>query len=615
MPRKLLTSPQRLRLALRRLRLPLLLALALTGTVQAQSTWGGSSYDAPATDILRTAGVNPRTDLPLIGHGLSLEELPPLPNLPGTIDLTMPTDDLWVRIRNGFSMPDLQNSLVLSHQQRYMNQAEYLRRMVERSSKYMYYIVSELEKRGMPTEIALLPMVESSFNPMAHSPAAASGLWQFIPSTGRNYNLNQDFWVDERRDVVASTNAALDYLQNIYQMHGDWHLALASYNWGENAVGRAVRKNEAQGRPTDFNSLTMPNETRNYVPKLQALKNIFGSPQLMARLQLPSLPNRPYFETVTQNEPIDVKTAAKLAGMTQEEFVSLNPSHNRPVIKGNSRLVLPAEKVGTYMSNLEKHEGPLSSWKLYAPKPGERLDNIAPKYGVTAADLRRINGATGRLSMGTGEVLVPNSAEIGTLSEPLTAAPAIPAAPVVRVMTKAAPPPAPPVAKHKAPAVDIEHHVVKKGETLASLAKRYDVSVADLKRENHLKGELKSGTRLTITTEREERRGSKQAERSNDKRKGKLSRRDDDDDDEDECTGRRCKQTKAGKSAKAEKARGKASRRDDDDDDDDCRGRRCKPQKGKAAKAGKSGKADRDDDRHHSKKGKAEAKGSGKKHR
>ena len=172
------------------------------------------------------------------------------------IDLITAPDDLWDRIRNGFAMPNLGTPLVLDRQIWYASRPTYIQRMVERSRLYLYHIVAELEKRGMPTELALLPMVESAFNPMALSSARASGLWQFIPSTGKNYNLKQNWWYDARRDIVASTTAALDYLQMLYDMHGDWHLALASYNWGENAVARAIERNRARGLPTDYASLT-----------------------------------------------------------------------------------------------------------------------------------------------------------------------------------------------------------------------------------------------------------------------------------------------------------------------------------------------------------------------
>lgn len=337
---------------------------------------------------------------------LTVHEIQPLPRIPSPIDLTAETDDLWQRMRNGFAMPNLNNDLVLYHQQWYQNRPELLRRIVERSRRYMHHIVEELEKRGMPTELALLPMVESAYNPMAISPAQASGLWQFIPSTGRNFKLQQDWWQDQRRDIVASTSAALDYLQTIYEMQGDWHLALASYNWGEGAVKRAIERNAARGLPTDYSSLSMPNETRNYVPKLQALKNIFSNPKLMAELRLPELLNKPYFITVESTRPIDVTTAAKLAGMPVDEFVALNPSHNRPMIKPATPLVLPADKVGLFQTNLENHDEPLTRWQTYTLKPGEKLDKLAPRFGISLNDLKRVNGLQGRLKITAGSTLL-----------------------------------------------------------------------------------------------------------------------------------------------------------------------------------------------------------------
>ena len=185
----------------------------------------------------------------------------------------------------------------------------------------------------------------------AYSRSHASGLWQFIPATGKRFKLEQNWWKDERRDIVASTGAALDYLQAIYEMHGDWQLALASYNWGEGAVKRAVEKNIAHGLPTDYASLNMPSETRHYVPKLQALTNIFGNPALMVKLGLTEVINRPYFSTIDNVRPMDVKTAARLANMPVTEFMALNPAHNRPVIQAASSVVLPADKLDTFRSN------------------------------------------------------------------------------------------------------------------------------------------------------------------------------------------------------------------------------------------------------------------------
>lgn len=336
------------------------------------------------------------------------DDLPPLT----TIDLVTPPDNLWQRIRNGFGMPNLDSRLVADRQAWYLNRPEMLARIIERSRKYLYHIVDELEQRGMPTELALLPMVESAFNPLAASPARALGMWQFIPSTGKNYKLDRNFWVDERRDIIASTSAALDYLQNIYEMHGDWHLALASYNWGEHAVARAVAKNQAKGLPTDYASLTMPTETRYYVPKLQALKNIIAQPELFG-FQLDRVPNQPYFETVDLARDIDISLAAKLAELPLSEFIALNPAHHRPLIRGDQdhQLVLPTEKVQTFLSNLRRHEAqekPLATWRTHRLKEGEKLDKVASRFNVSVARLKQLNGITNRTKIGPGlNLLVP----------------------------------------------------------------------------------------------------------------------------------------------------------------------------------------------------------------
>lgn len=344
---------------------------------------------------------------PLVGQEIH-DDLPPLP----TIDLTVEPDDLWQRMRNGFGMPDLHGPLVADRQAYYLNRPEMLKRMLERSRRYLYYIVTELEKRGMPTELALLPMVESAFNPMAYSRARALGMWQFIPSTGKNYRLQQNGWVDRRRDIIASTSAALDYLQNIYEMNGDWHLALASYNWGEYAVARAIAKNAAKGLPTDYASLTMPGETRYYVPKLQALKNIIAQPELFG-LTLDPIPNRPYFGIIDVDTDLDVSTAAKLAEIPLDEFVALNPAYHRPVILGKdpNPLVLPTEKVAVFRANMERYEAedkPLSNWSTYTLKKGERLDSVANRHGISLAKLKQLNGITARTKVGPGfALLVP----------------------------------------------------------------------------------------------------------------------------------------------------------------------------------------------------------------
>ena len=427
-------------------------------------------------------GLATDTQFPLI-------ELPAPQLIPQPIDLTCETEDIFQRMRNGFSMPDINNDLVLYHQQWYLNRPDYLRRMVERSSLYLHHIVEELDKRGLPMELALLPMVESAYNPAAYSRAKASGLWQFIPATGKRYNLDQDWWKDERRDIVASTAAALDYLQAIYDMHGDWHLALASYNWGEGAVARAINKNRAQGLTTDYLSLTMPRETRNYVPKLQALKNIFSNPGLLAEINLPRIPNRPYFSTVTRATNIDVKLAAHLAEMPVQDFVALNPSHNRPVIQSDTPMVIPTEKYDTFINNLEAREDsnkPLSAWQSYTVRPGDKLEKIAPRFGMTVANLKAVNGIQGKIRIRPGLTLLVTGNEA---TGPMNMA-ALPEQPRF--------PEADPSPTRKTGAAP-RSHLVRKGETLPKIASQYGTSVSELKRINQLRSDrIQAGTRLTL---------------------------------------------------------------------------------------------------------------------
>jgi len=303
--------------------------------------------------------------------------------------------DLLIRLRDGFAMPDLDNELVLKYQSYYMKNPGSMRRLLENGRRYAYYVLEELERRGMPSELALLPMVESSYNPKAMSPARAAGLWQFIPSTGRSYGLSQSWWEDNRRDVISSTGAALDYLSYLFNLMGDWHLALASYNWGEGSVGRAIGKNQAQGLPTGYDDIRMPAETKNYVPRLQAIKNILRDPQLVAQLGLPVLPNRPYFESVAvYGKHIDLDTVAKLANISVDEVKALNPEHARPVMKVET-INLPKERVSQFKSNLNSHQElqkPLSRWGSYTVQPGEKPERIADRFNMSLAQLQEANG-------------------------------------------------------------------------------------------------------------------------------------------------------------------------------------------------------------------------------
>jgi membrane-bound lytic murein transglycosylase D len=316
--------------------------------------------------------------LPRAGNDIQLASLHPAlqsgkvqntaePDDTATEVLSVNEIDVWERIRQGAAIPDLENPLVDKQLEWYRNRPEYIQRTTLRASRYLFHIVQELEARGMPTELALLPFIESAFNPHARSTARAEGMWQFIPGTGRDFHLRQSAFKDERRSVLASTNAALNYLQKLHAMFGDWQLALAAYNWGEGSVQRAIKKNQAAGLPTDFNSLSarMPAETRNYVPKLQAVKNIVFNPERYG-IVLQKIDNQPYFVTIGKTRDIDVKVAAKLAEMPLDEFLALNTQFQH-VITGSARtqILLPHENAEKFTKNLANWKQPLSSWTAY----------------------------------------------------------------------------------------------------------------------------------------------------------------------------------------------------------------------------------------------------------
>ena len=319
------------------------------------------------------------------------------------------SNSVWTRITRGFAMAPFESELVRDWESWYANRPDYVARMIDRSRHFLFHIVEQVEKRGMPTEIALLPMIESAYNPIAYSRSHASGIWQFIPSTGKDFGLRQNWWYDGRRDVIAATNAALDYLEKLHGMFGDWQLALASYNWGEGAVSRAIERNRAKGLPTDYESLTMPAETRGYIPKLMAVKNIVLNPARFG-LDIADIPNEPYFEMVTLKRHIDVKLAAKFAEMPLEEFKFLNPGHNKPVIRAgeSERIVLPKHKVATFRSNLDKHDRPLVSWDAVTLRRGQKAERVAAEHGITLTELKQLNGLQNQKKLVPGQpLLVP----------------------------------------------------------------------------------------------------------------------------------------------------------------------------------------------------------------
>lgn len=422
-----------------------------------------------------------------------------------TVDLTSEPSDAWDRIRRGFAIPNLNTELSQQWTEYYASHPDSVQRMAERAGKYLYFIVDEVNRRGLPTELALLPFVESAYNPTALSRSQASGLWQFVPATGTHFKLKQDWWRDERRDPIASTYAALDYLEQLFEMQGDWYLALASYNWGEGSVQRAMAKNEAAGLATDYLSLTMPDETRNYVPKLQAIKNIIADPKRFAMV-LPKVDNTPYFVMVQKNRDMDIELAAKLAEMPLDEFKALNPSFNRPLIRGEHEptLLLPADRLAKFNSNLDNYKGDLSTWTAYSSRRGESYAAIAKRYGVTEARLRDINDIPSRQKVASGQTLLVPAGGASDKPDTSGAVQLASLTPPVGALDKTPPAPAkarsvPTATRSNPPRPNVRTHKVGSGDTLFNLAKRYGTSVDALRALNNLKSNnLKIGSQLRV---------------------------------------------------------------------------------------------------------------------
>jgi membrane-bound lytic murein transglycosylase D len=325
-----------------------------------------------------------------------------------SVEALLPPADLWERVRRGFAMPDLDSDLVRERELWYSSRPDYVARMTERGSKYLFYIVEELERRDMPSELALLPFIESAFNPQAVSSAKAAGMWQFMPATGKYFELKQNMFRDDRRDVIESTRAALDYLQKLHGMFGDWHLALAAYNWGEGSVQRAIKKAKNAGKGTGYEDLVMPMETRMYVPKLQAVKNIVANPQSF-RVALPDIGNHPYFQSVEIERDIDVALAAELAEVPLADFRALNPSANKPVLlaASNSQILLPWDNAERFQHRLNAYTGGrLANWTAWVAPTTLNPAEAAKRVGMTEEELRNVNNIPPRMNVKAGSTLL-----------------------------------------------------------------------------------------------------------------------------------------------------------------------------------------------------------------
>ena len=377
-----------------------------------------------------------------------------------------PAESLWPKINAGYKMYTKPSKKGLKRIKKYENwykkRPDYIERMMVRANKYLYFVYKEVKKRNMPMEIALLPMIESAYNPLANSKAKAVGMWQFIPSTGRLYGLQQDWWRDERKNVIESTDSALDYLERLHEEFGTWELALAAYNAGEGRVGRTQKKNKRNKRPTDFYSLNLPMETRNYVPKLLAIRNIMQNPAKYG-IELKDIPFQPYFESVVVPDEIDTELAARLAEISLEEFQLLNAEHKRPIMKsveGAHSILLPVGAVTTFNKNLFAHDQPISSWKVYKPKKGETLKHVAKKFNIDWRVLAKVNQLRSQKRFGKRNILlIPNTNAIGT-SFPSSGG-------IIDYHT-------------------IITHRVKSGETLSHISSRYKVGVKAIMEFNEL---------------------------------------------------------------------------------------------------------------------------------
>lgn len=471
-----------------------------------------SSCSQNTATVRETATVNPPADYSIPAHNTRDRA-----SLKDRLHIADEDEDrpaypsIWPRIFSLYRLPKTHNSRIDREMRWFLNHRDYLLRVQRRAEPFLYEIVKQVQQQGIPGEFALLPVIESAFQPYAYSPARAHGIWQFIPSTGRLYGLKQNWWYDGRRDIYASTQAAIRYLQKLKtDFHGDWLLALAAYNCGEGNVQKAVNRNLRRGRPIDFWSLKLPRETSTYVPRLLAVSRLFANAKLY-RIALRPIPDRPVVHPVHLKSQIDLHKASELAGISIAKMYELNPGYNQWASDPNGphRLLLPLDRVEPFHENLENlpaSEQP--QWRRHQVQRGDTIHSLARRYGTTPENIERANRITGgRMRPGRYMVIPVATDELAHLNLR-----ANPFNPIKYKKTKK---------RSKRSRARKKYYKIRRGDTLSRVARRYGVSVKQLAKWNGMstRSRLITGKTLAIWS-----KGSRRSAGKSRKKKVRFSR-------------------------------------------------------------------------------------------
>jgi membrane-bound lytic murein transglycosylase D len=468
-----------------------LVACASSPTLPTSQTGPVGPAGKSTPDIPQNVPVNVAASSAPAGSAQELEALIPLSGA-ALEQMTEPEyipGDLLDRVRIGMTLQGVKNPRIDKEADWFAGQPEYIERTFSRAAPYLHYIVNEVEARGMPMEIALLPVIESAFQPYAYSRARATGLWQFMSATGGRFGLKQDWWYDGRRDVVAATQAALDYLQYLHDMFdGDWLLAVAAYNCGEGNVARAVRNNKAAGRRTDFWNLKLPKETRAYVPRLLAMSKIVADPEQFG-LAIEGMSDEPYFIRTETGGQISMEVAAELAGISTEDLYALNPAFHRWATDptGPHFLLLPVDAAdGFQQSLLLLTPDQRLRVERYTVRKGDTVNGVAARFGTTSEHMREMNGLS----------VAVTSLEVGSEMRVPSAVKALPP----QVLQAAARFDKPGKSRRSRDVRAV--HVVRRGDSLWSIAKRHNMDVVTLASLNRINpaDTLKAGQKLQLTS-------------------------------------------------------------------------------------------------------------------